>query len=464
MANKDGVVSQTVQDSFCYLAITNTKFLRMARQSVKPSYFSSQVTEDVISICYAYFDQFKESPDSNFQSELLRFLNGKSDDDKQLYVNYLKRLQEIDKPNEAYVVSRINSFIRAREFEVAAIKFVELTKAGEFEKAKRLMHTTLKAGIEKEEVGIRYFNGGVPTYYDSESNSTGYLMGTGFDVLDKAMPRGLRRTDVLLVLGGYKGKKSFSCIHFGCEALMHGLKVLHISHELSEEETEMRYDRMIGGLTGYNKDQQVEIEHIDDDGNVFSTERMHVGSVFDLKEVTQARRRVARYGGELIIRKYPMGFCTMDEIVRYLDYLETYEGFIPDVVINDYIEKMRLPTGMERRDAINEYYLQSKGIADDRKLLMITVSQVTRDALRRRTLNQKDSAEDIRKIGNVDLVIGISQTKAQSMENRMQAVVLANRTGVQDVGCVFATNLDIGQLVIKCWPMKVKSEESEDGD
>jgi replicative DNA helicase len=250
-------------------------------------------------------------------------------------------------------------------------------------------------------------------------------------------------------------------VHLGKEALLRGLKVLHITHELSLEDTEMRYDKALGGLTSSEEIETTVFEDIDEEGNVINTESIDVTSVFNLKEVQEVRKRVAKFGGELIIRKYPMGLCTMNEIRRYLDYLETYENFIPDVVINDYIEKMKLSSGDGRRDAINEAYMESKGIADERKLLMITVSQVTREALRKRKLDQKDFAEDIRKLGNVDLVLAFSQTDAQAQENRMIAWVMANRSGLMDFGCIFSQNLDIGQFCITDWPLKVERARDE---
>lgn len=448
---RDSVVSQKIQDSFVLLCITNTEFLRIVRGCVHSTYFSSQITEDVINICYSYFDQFKESPQDHFHDELVRFLRDKDKSKKEQYVTYLKKVQEMGLPNQAYVISRINGFIQAREFETSAIKFVELAEKGEFLEAKQLMQKTLRVGIEKEEVGLVYLDKKIPSYYESEEGSNQYLMGTGFDVIDRRLFRGLRRTDFICILGGYKGKKSFCCIHFGKEALMHGLKVLHITHELSLEDTEMRYDMALGGLTSSKQLQRIEYEEIDDDGNVISVEPVEVESVWNLQKIQQVRKIAGRFGGELIIRKYPMGSCTMSEIIRYLDYLETYERFIPDVIINDYIEKMKLSGRESQREAINEAYIQSKGIADERKLLMITVSQVTREALRKRKLSQKDFAEDIRKLGNVDLVLALSQTEIQAQENRMQMSVMANRHGKMDFGCIFSINLDIGQMCLKCW-------------
>jgi len=452
---QDTVVSQHIQDAFILLAIQDTGFLRAARGSVKPEYFGSQVTENLIKICYDFFDQFHVAPQNHFRDEVVRMLREKDSDKVDLYLQYMERIQEMDHPNTAYVISRINKFVQARELEKGTIRVVQLAKDGQFEKARNVMQSMLRAGIIKEEVGLRYFNLGLPTYLQPH-RANERLMGIGMEPIDSRFRRGLCRTDFVCLLGGYKGKKSWACVYLGTQALLNSLNVLHITHELSLEDTEKRYDQSLGGLAGSLEypTENITIEDIGDDGEVQSTEVLECPTVRDVEQVQTVRRRVGRLGGQLIIRKYPMGCCSMDEVVRYLDYLETFEGYVPDVIINDYIEKMWLPPGPGRRDHINDYYIRSKGIADDRKLLMVTVSQVTRDALRKRKLDQKDFAEDIRKLGNVDLVFAISQTDAQAQNNRMLMWMMANRHGPMDYGCMFNQNLDIGQFCLKSWPLQ----------
>jgi replicative DNA helicase len=462
--NKDSVVSQGVQDAFVFLAITDTKFLSIARRAVKPRHFSSQVTEDIIEICYSYFDQFNVAPEDHFHDELVRFLFSKTNEDKNLYVEYLTKIQEMTPPNRAYIISRINKFVKAREFEEAAVKFVGLTQAGEFEKAKNLMQDALRVGIEEEDIGLVYFDS-PPTYFDMEEDKNDFISTIGVDQIDERLRRGLRRTDFLLILGGYKAGKSWACHHVAKEGLMRGRKVLHISHENSAKDVEMRYDMTFGSMKSFDDDPYTEIEEIDDEGHTIKRERVRVGSVFDDEQrVVQIRKRVAKFGGELIIKKYPMRSCTIDEIRRYIDYLETYNGFIPDIVINDYVEKMNLPNTRERREGIDEVYQISKGIADERKLLMVTVSQTTRGALEKKILGQKDFAEDIRKFGDVDLVLAISRTKAQARINRMQMYVLGNRHGPMDFGVTMVTNFDIGQLCMSSWPIKYDKPMDDEVD
>ena len=448
----ENVVSQGVQDAFVLLAIQDTKFLQAARPIIKTTYFSSEVTANLVQLCYNFWDQFQQAPGSNFKDEVLRYLADKPTDKQELYLAYFEKVQQIEKPNVPYVIASINRFVQARELEKGTIQIVQLAKEGKFLDARDVMQKLLKAGIHSEEVGLRYFDSGYPIYLQPD-RSNERLMGTGLPPIDEKFPRGLCRTDFVCILGGYKGKKSWACVHLGAVALKQGLRVVHITHELSLEDTVKRYDMMLGGLaqsTEY-KTQSVTIEDVDDDGHTRKVDVFDIPTVADVDEVYSARKVIRRYGGELIIRKYPMGVCTMDEIDRYLDYLETMEGFVADVVINDYIEKMKLPVH-DRCDYINQMYIDSKRIADERKVLMITVSQVKRDALRKKKLDQKDFAEDIRKLGNTDLVYAISQTEAEAQAGRMLWYVMANRHGAMDYGSVFTQNLEIGQFCIRAFP------------
>jgi KaiC/GvpD/RAD55 family RecA-like ATPase len=462
---KESVVDQRIQDYFVLCAISNTKFLRAARHAVRTSYFGSEVTQNFIRICYNYFDQFNEAPGNHFRDELVSFLEQKKSLDVDMYFLYIDRLSQLDLPNYDYVISRINTFIQARTIESGAVELARRAKQGEFEQAKELMQKMLRSGITEEEVGLDYFDSDTPSYL-IEHGGNERLVGFGMPSIDKRIPKGLSRTDFLCILGGYKGKKSFACIYFGLLGLMAGLKVLHVTHELSLEETEKRYDAGVCGmsLNEMVNEEEITFEIPEENGDFGELVKEVVPTVRDSERVLEGRRKLGRLGGQLIIRKYPMGQCSMSELERYLDYLERFEGFVPDILINDYMEKMQIPPNEKRNDAINDMYIRLKGIADERRLLAITVSQTTREALRRHKLSQQDLAEDIRKLGNVDTLLAISQTDDVAENNRMLLWVMANRTGNMDFGCQFLQNLSIGQFCIESWPLKsVRDKDRGDG-
>ena len=457
------VISQRIQDAFVLLSITDTRFLDLARSSVKTEYFGSSITENLIKICYSYYDQFEVAPDNHFHDEFARFIDKRNVDEQEQYFTYIDRLLNMEKPNRDYVVKRINDFIKAREFEKAALAFAELTAAGEFVKARELMQHSLKTGIESEEIGLSYLDEEIPSYYNEDNTLSQFLMPTGFSVLDKKI-RGIRRGQLIVILGGYKGKKSWTAAYMAQQAVVHGLKVLHISHEMSVAEIEARYDMSFGGLLSEDSSRPVQFEEVDEKGGQVRQWSQTVETIFNEEKVIAARKAVKRFGGKLIIKKYPMGTCTMEEIDRYLDYLETYEGFIPDVIVNDYVEIMKLPLGASAamRDRINQAYIEHKRIADERNIAMITVSQATRGALQKSSLDQQDFAEDIRKLGNVDIAFGVSQNRVQKKNNRLRITILGGRSVPDGLECMVSTNIDIGQLCLDCW--EVVEDEAEETD
>ena len=457
------VISQRTQDSFVYLLISDSKFLQMARKGINPSYFSSQITEDIVNLCYRYYDQFRQAPETHLLDELVRFLKSKSEDEKNLYIDYLKRVEKLEIHNRAYVVRRVSEFIKAREFESSAIEFVKLVEEGKFKEGERLMLKALRMGLPEETIGLKYFARSLPGYYGSATKIQEIMVPTGFSIIDERI-RGLRRSQLVCILGPFKGGKSWMCNHIAKEALMKGLRVLHISHEMTEDEVEMRYDMMLGGLTSGASREEVTFEDINERGFVTRTWSEQVETVFSPNDVKTIRKKMKKFGGELIIRKYPMGTCTMEEIDRYLDFLETYEGFLPDILINDYVEVMEMPLSKSfaTRDRINQAYIDSKRIADQRNILVITVSQAVRGALNKTRLTLQDFAEDIRKAGNVDIAFGISRPDEASRVNRGTLYVIANRTGPQNFGCMFSSNLAVGQLCTNCWAIREVEQDNDE--
>lgn len=462
---KQNVVSQHLQDCFVFLAITDDGFLKLARMIIKPSYFSSQVTEDIVRLCYAYFDQFQVAPQNHLDDEMLRFLGNKDSDKVRLYNTYLKRVCDMSPPNKKYVVSCFSKFVQARELEKVLIESAPLVERGNFEKVRQILQTALKAGFIKEEEGIRYPADWPPTYY----NDVGFreiVCPTGFPILDERI-KGLRRTQLTCVFAGYKVGKTWGCIHIATEGIKAGRKILEISHEASAEEVEMRHDMMFGSLTSNEVEEDVVFDLYDNNGRIIESVSEIRNSVFNAGVVKKVRQDVSKFGGETIIKKYPMGTCTVGEIERYLDYLETFKHYTPDLLISDYVEKMKLPDKEQNRDQINSTYINLKRIADERNIAVVTASQIKTKYLESSTISEAGApSEDARKLGNIDLGLFFGCSQAQAEKNLMQAYVLVNRSGPQKFGCILNRNLKVGQMVLDCWPIRFNTEEgtSENND
>ncbi len=457
MAKK--VLSQYVQKSFVYLIISNDTFIRIARENIQPHHFKSKVIVNILEICYNFFDMFGKAPKDHIHDELVSFLNNKPEDEVDQYIDYLEQLEDLEKPNYEYIVKSINDFVQLKTFEEAALQFVRMIEQEKLEEARELMFKSLKTGIQSQEAGINYFECKTPSYLLEEYQEEFLICPTGFELIDERI-RGIKRKQLICILGGAKGKKSWTCHMIGKQALLHGRKVLHISHENSAEETEKRYDMMFYGLSGEPKGETIVFEELDESGDIVKKWSEYVSSVYDQRLTLDRRKFFKKFGGELVIKKYPQTQCTFGEVERYVNYLEAYEEFVPDIIINDYPDVMRLGGGGESWDKLNDIYGKFKGMADERNIAVIVPSQVKNKYLTAKKLDKSAPAGDTRKIANVDMMLSVNQVPDE--ETKMMAYVLGNRNGPDNFGCMFSTNLNIGQLATNCWPIARDADEEDE--
>lgn len=440
-------ITQHLIDSIVYLSITDNDFAGAVRAALPAELFSSSLVERILTLCQSYYDQHREAPQEHFQDEFARLLRSVPEEDHKLFVDYADRVQKMRPPNRKYVMSRVNNFIRSRALEDTAIEVARLTERGEYDQAESRMYEALHAGLRLENIGLDFLRDKFPMKRRLSYSEP--LVGTGWKTLDRQIDGGLHRGRFLVILGKYKGKKTWALCNIGQRAVLKGLVVVHLTHEMSEGEIEQRYDQMFGSLVCSRGAEEVNIPYYDDEAHEIKMNRIKCSSVFDRAAVLEARRNVRRFGGRLLIKKYPMGTCSMQEVDRYLNYLECFEGIIPDVLLNDYADIMApVDPRKQLRDQINETYIWHKRIADERNILVVTASQATRQAIEKERFSIKDFAEDIRKIGNCDLAIGVCQSPTQAEQGICRAVLLASRN-TKDVGIEtsFGSALEIGRLV-----------------
>ena len=454
-------LSQNIQDHIIALSINDDVFIKLIRFSVKPEFFSSSITEKIIRICFNYYDQFKKAPNQHFLEELKRQIKKEDKQDQKIYLDYVEDLKKLDRPNHEYIIKQLSDFVKAKEFEDAAIKFVTLIDRNEFEEARSLMFTALRAGVHVQEAGITYLKSQLPSYHKAIFDGKEVLITTGIPALDRLI-KGYKRKQFICFLGAAKGKKSWALVHLGKHALLNQLNVLHITHELSAEEVEQRYDMAFGSMTTEERETEISYKNYDQEGKeILEDEEPRIRhTIYNLQRVKKIRKTIKNIIGKMIIKKYPMGICTMDELERYMHYLELYENFVPDVLINDYIDIMSLPMPKESaiRHRINQAYIMHKKIADEKNILVATVSQVNRQAIKSGNITANDAAEDIRKIANADIILALAETEKEAEKELMRLWVIANRSGIQKCGCGISNNLKVGQFALHSWPLRSGDE------
>ena len=454
-------LNQHLQDSYLWLAIMDDDFLVKVAANVDSELFTSSLTRNLVALCYDYQAAHKAAPGVHFHDEVARFVDGKGEDETEEYIRYVERLMEMPTPNAGYVLHRTNDFVKVRSREIAVVQAADLLAEGQLEQADNYLYQALHAGIPAEENALNYL---VDHSSLVEREAYVHMMPTGIPAMDRLI-QGYDRGQLIVTLGGYKAGKTWWLMNLARTALSKGLHVLHLSFEVSMRQMEERYDMMLTRKGKWNVGEVREYTHFDGskEGNDrFSRKEIVIESVHAPSAVIAARRTLSRFGGRLMIKKYPMGQCTPAEVERLLAYLETYEHFVPDVILLDYIDIMSLGgLASELRHQLNAGYIWAKGLADERNVLVATVSQVNRAALYKRHLTQKDVAEDARKVGNCDLMQVIGRDKNDLKRGLAGMGVIANRDGPQDCYCTFVPLFDVGQFCLSSWSSRYDKEMND---
>lgn len=453
MTGRTKILTQHFQDCILRLAITDTEFLRVLRFALPVSYLDS-IYHELMQLCYNYYDGVNEAPGDHFQDEMIRRLFPKFDDDmKKLYFGLINRIGEVGVPNKEYISQILNQFIRQRELETALMQAAPLAERGEFEEVEQILMKALKSGIPLEEGFLKIPDDG--SDFLKKDAASELICNLGIPLLDERI-KGLRRGQLVCFFAPAKGGKTWACINVAYQAMTIGRRVLYLTHELSAREVGERIYMKAGGLSNLDEPREITIQYLNDE-EVECEEHITPGSVQDLDKQEEVARLLSRNCGKLYIRKYPMGTCTLGEIERLLDYLEIVEHFIPDVLITDYVEIMALPKHDSPHDSINEAYIRLKSIADQRSILVITASQVTRAGYGKSHIAQSHlPAGDIRKLANIDLGLSFCANELQTSQNLMNVYVEINRSGPQGFGCTIYNLFEVGQFAHYCKPFSVQ--------
>jgi hypothetical protein len=164
--------------------------------------------------------------------------------------------------------------------------------------------------------------------------------------------------------------------------------------------------------------------------------------------------RMKLRGKEIKFIQFPSGVFTMDDLDRYLDMLESNEGFIPDIIVTDYADKFRANnTRQDHRHQINEIWLAHKGLAQRRNCLVVTASQTNVSRKKNRDIGESDYDEDIRKRSHLNKSIALNQNPWEKKNGIMRISCIKERGARYSVleQCCVLQCLDIGiPLVDSC--------------
>ena len=284
-----------------------------------------------------------------------------------------------------YTVDEVEKFCQDMAVQDAVMKAAQIiTNKEDAQSIRDLIEDALQISVQKD-LGLDYFQT-VEERLERMQNEA-ELMPTCWPTFNDYMFGGLARKELVLFAANSGVGKSVALANLGMHYAEDGLNVLIITLELAEDLISQRFDTNITKIS--RRDWKDNIREI-------------VSSVTNYKSDIRGNLQV----------KYMPTETKAVEVRTYLEQYKLHYGFYPDVICLDYLDKMT-PNAKVNGNAFDvdkKISEQLRQIAVDYNLLMITASQLNRDAVGNADQNHSHIAGGISKINEADVVVSIFKT------------------------------------------------------
>jgi hypothetical protein len=426
------------------LVVHSTRFLKVARQLVKPEHFNEKESWVICTLSYTFFDQYGQAPKEYLLNEVNKHVRRASmrEDEIELLVVLADSLHP-DTSGEDYVLDEIVRFAKHEELRRAIESFMPFYNQGnydigvlmgEFERIQAYGRSLLVPGTD-------YFATLQERIKRRLDRRRARDISTLIPMLD-AKFLGIHRPQLGTVMAPSGIGKSFCLTHFGKAALLQGLVVYHFSSEMSVNEVVDRYDQMVAGAP-------------EDDLNQSGV----------IKALIQAMGRLQTRGGRLFVDYLEEG-STVNDLRNRIATISESTGTVPSLVIMDYGEL--LGSGAPRGSNFNLYTEQGliwrklKALAMELDVPIWTATQASREAVGIRRVTELQVSDSYEKVRISDIFIGFNRNLVYDPkkkewkeieegedENVVRLFMIKHRGRPDKYEVKFVANFDRGQFFAK---------------
>lgn len=391
--------------------LTHKDFLRNIHDILNPLDFTIQAHQWIINNILKYYKEYNTTP----SMEVLK-VELKKIDNEVLQISIKEHLREAYAASETdlkYVKDEFSNFCRNQQVKKALLESVELLKDGEYSSIRRKLDNALKAGQDRN-LGHEYKKEVTSRYVDNRT-----VLPTPWDDINDLLQGGLGNGDLGIIFGNPGGGKSWTLVDIGSYAIKLGYNVLHFTLELGEIYVGRRYDARLSEIpvTQLSKNQE------------------------DIEEI------LLHIPGQLIIREYAPRRATMHTLeVHYQKCIDM--GIKPDLILIDYLDLLSSTNRSikDRKDSIDDVYIEAKGMARELNIPIWSVSQVNRAGAQDDIIEGDKAAGSYDKIMIGDFVASLSRKRKDKLHGTGRFHIIKNRYGVDGITYETKADLSIGKF------------------
>ena len=409
---------KTFQENMCQLILYDRQYADQMKEILDINFLELTYLRVFVRKVFEYKEKYEVHPSANIMTTILRTeLESENELAKKQVRNFFARMIKTQVQHTDFIKGTSIDFCRKQVLKEAIIKSVPLLKNSSFEKVQKLINDAMLLGTSND-CGYDYIKDFEQRFLITARNP----VSTGWDSIDRCMKGGHGRGELGVVVAPTGAGKSMALVHLGADAVKAGNTVVHITLELLDTATAVRYDSCLTGIA---------LPNIMD----------HKDKIFE---------HIQTLDGSLIIKEYPTKSASTNTIKAYLNKLK-HSGMDIDMIIVDYADLLRATKATsEKRHELESIYEELRGIAQEFECPLWTASQTNRTGLNADVITMESISEAFNKCFVADFIVSLARTTEDKQANTGRLHIAKNRNGPD--GLVYDIFMDASKVEIKILP------------
>jgi replicative DNA helicase len=392
--------------------ISDKRFMERMVDILDPDYYDSNANQWICQKLKEYWAEYRDTASLDyFKTELSK------QDDKEFQSVVIQSLRKIYKNLDAndlqYVKDEFLEFAKNQAMKVAIVESVDLMKVGDYDQIRSRVDDALNAGMDKN-VGHIYTR----DFEERIKKSARDTVPTPWEIINEVMDGGLGNGELGSFVGASGAGKTWLLCALGMAALKEGKMVAHYTLELSEDQTGLRYDSILGGIN------PTDVRHNKD-------------------KIKPLVKELKEGGGELAIQEWPARSVSTSSLRGHVGRMETLHRK-PDLILVDYADLLKAASGKSydgnSYQRAGQIYIELRALASELEVPIWTVSQANREGNSADVIGAEMIADSYQKVMHSDFIASLSRTSDDKEQNTARIHLMKNRFGPD--GMTYPAHID----------------------
>lgn len=408
--------------------IQREDYTRKVLPFLKDSYFSNQEDRLLFNEVADFITKYNQQPTFDALHIEVNNVRGVTDDTVKKVSETLNVLKDdTNQTNMDWLVESTESFCQEKAIYNAITDSLEIMN-GRGKLSKGAIPTLLSDALAisfDPNVGHDYLEQADDRY--EYYHRVQEKLSFDLEFLNKITKNGVPRKTLNVIMAGVGVGKSLFLCHLSAAYLNQGKNVLYITLELAEEEVAKRIDANLLNLT------------MDD---LLALPK----DLYD-KRVNNLRQKT---DGKLIIKEYPTTTASTYHFKSLLNELNLKKGFVPDVIMVDYINicaSARVKPGVANSYTyIKAIAEELRGLAVEHNVPLWTATQLTRGGYGSTDPDMTDTAESFGLPATADLFLAAITNEQLEQLHQLMFKQLKNRYNDPSMNKRFIIGVDRSKM------------------